>query len=257
MQQKKVIASVNEPHELTLNGSARRNGSVITLTTGQHQHILLGKLNPNLWASMRSHLGRIYGRVCYSFCAGCCCCCPDAVIPASPVTGHYVGSSQCSHRLPAWFILSTVWLIAILLSYPHSLFTKIVHYDLVSPPMIRCIINNFPNADSRIQLTLYTFITQYLLPIGLTTYFYLHIGMFLWRRETVGATSEGRRIFLLQRKRRRVRMLILVVLMFAVCWFPLNLYIILTDYNVIPHHQCKLTQIDTQISKELAIWRQL
>lgn len=245
MQQKKSVG----PRSNALNalsgpesgkGPAHRS-TEITLATGQHQHILLDKLSPNLWRSIGDHLQRLYRRLCYSFTVSCCCCLPERMLPSPPESGYFCGSSACSRRFPAWFILSAVWIISILLSYPHSLYTKLEinrQYQEFMKPMIRCRFQP-PDARTAIQLTLYTFFTQYILPIGITTYCYLHIGIFLWRRETIGALSEGRRVFLLQRKRRRVRMLCLVVLVFALTWLPLNVYIILKDFGVIFHENCK------------------
>ncbi|KPM03784.1 7 transmembrane receptor (rhodopsin family)-like protein 5 [Sarcoptes scabiei] len=102
--------------------------------------------------------------------------------------------------------------------------------------MTRCTINDFPDDRTKQSLTLYTFLTQYLMPIGFTSFFYLHIGIFLWRRESIGSISERRRVFILQRKRKRVRLLIMVVATFAVCWFPLNLYVLLNDFGFVAHH---------------------
>lgn len=234
----------SEPQSVTSNSGGGRSME-ITLTSGtyhpNHHHILLGKLT-----TTQSLIRRLYSRLCYCLCAPCFCCCPEAIFPSTPPSPtHSSFFGFCGHRrrLPAWAILGAVWAASLALSFPHSQYSRVVVYELAPhlPPLTSCKINAFESARARIHLTLYTFSTQYVLPIGITTYCYLHIGLFLWRRETVGALSEGRRLFLLQRKRRRVRMLIAVVLCFAVCWLPLNLYVLARDYNLLEHHQCKFT----------------
>ncbi|KAI2803401.1 Serpentine type 7TM GPCR chemoreceptor Srsx [Blomia tropicalis] len=223
----------------TASGTTNTNGIASSTLSTSHQHIVLGmSISDNLWFSICRNFSRLYGRLCYSFCSGCCCCCPATILPPTPKTvSQQCCGGRCQRRLPAGIILLMVWAIALILSYPHSLYTKLVRYDnLLIKPMTRCTINNFPDNETRIWLTVYTILTQYVIPIGLTSFFYTHIGLYLWHHETVGL-SEGRRIILLQRKRRRVRMLIYVVLVFAVCWLPLNLYLLLVDINAIAHHQ--------------------
>lgn len=124
-----------------------------------------------------------------------------------------------------------------ILSIPHSLFSRIVHYDYLN--MTRCTINAFPNEQAKRLLTIYTLCSQYILPIGLTSFCYLHIGIFLWRRQNIGSLSEQKRRILLRKKRKRVQLLIIVVGTFAICWLPLNLYVLLTELDIISHHLCK------------------
>src|SRR5690606_38598245 len=112
---------------------------------------------------------------------------------------------------------------SLMLSSPHSLYSKVVEHSFPPLYMTRCKIDAFPDEHTKVRLTIYTVITQYLLPIGIISYCYLHIGFFLWRRETVGSLSERRRHYLLRRKKRRVLMLVMVVATFAVCWLPLNI----------------------------------
>lgn len=145
-------------------------------------------------------------------------------------------------RLPAWLILLLVWGVAFLLGIPHIFHTGLFVWKHPHPEvesMVRCRTNLFPTPELRQLTTLYTFITQYAIPIGLTSCFYLHIGIFLWRRETVGALSASRRALMLARKRRRVRLLIFVVLVFAACWAPLNLYKLATDYHYVEFNHSK------------------
>jgi hypothetical protein len=62
---------------------------------------------------------------------------------------------------------------------------------------------------------------------------YLTIGIFLWKKGIVGLITRDKRMDILRRKRQRVKMLIMVVMVFSICWFPLNLYHMLTDFGLI------------------------
>ena len=265
--------------EIPLTSTANTTTNTTNATrNNQHKHIqLFDKITPNnvCWSLVGKHLRSLYGRLCYTFCISCCCCCPEKMLlplSSSPVfsttttttttnNGQTTKQIQptlrdnnnnnyylccccqvtiCRRRLPAWLMVSTVWTIALVLAYPHSLYVQLIHYDFSkSLKMTRCTINKYPDHDTRLALTWYTTITQYIFPIGLTTYFYMHIGVFLWRRVTVGAVTESKKILLLERKRNRVRMLSFVVFVFALCWLPLTLYNICTDHGYITHHQGK------------------
>lgn len=225
----------------------------------QQQRVFLNKISPDLCPTFR----RILSHIRYFCCAYCCCCCPIKWIPPPPSLSDKSPSSSssrqmvksasltCSRHFSPSAIVSMIWIISLILSIPHSLFSKIVHHDYVE--MTRCTINNFPDEKTKYWLTIYTFITQYILPIGITSFCYLHIGVFLWRRETIGLISERKRLLLLQRKRKRIRLLIMVVATFALCWLPLNLYVLFTDLGFITHHHirkfyfCKFCEISFKI----------
>lgn len=231
------------------SGTTRHSMEITLVSSGgqqsQRQHILLHSkdlMPPTAWTKGCRQLRCLYSRLCYSLCLGCCCCCPDSVLPDPPPSNV---KNQCSPlcnrgRWPAWVILTLVWGISFVLACPHAWYTKLSVYNVYDQyTMTRCTINAFPSPSVGLALSWYTLATQYATPIGLTSFFYLHIGFFLWRRESIGTLTEGRRLFLLRRKRRRVLMLMYVVLVFAVCWLPLTLYILLTDYGIITHNQSK------------------
>lgn len=206
-----------------------------------NNHQLWEKINPTIWTSLNQFCNQIRTLFCYSCCAYCCCCLPKKYLPLPPGSRNYVNNTTtcrvCNHRYSSLLTVAIVWLVALVLSTPHSLYSRIVHYDYID--MTRCTINAYPSEQTKMRLAVYTVLTQYICPIGITTFCYIHIGIFLWQRETIGSLSEGRKLYLLKRKRKRVQMLILVVAVFAICWLPLNLYSLLTDFNIIPHHLCK------------------
>ena len=83
-------------------------------------------------------------------------------------------------------------------------------------------------------------ITQYLIPLLLTTYFYGMVVQTVWKRQNIGTASEDKKKALDKNKKRTIKMLIVVTVLFAIAWFPTHLMHFLKFYtNVIPVSQGK------------------
>jgi G protein-coupled receptor 83 len=134
--------------------------------------------------------------------------------------------------------LIIIWTASVVLSLPHGLFNKVVVLSEWQN-LTRCRIQ-YPaqwfsgHRDLWKQtLALFTFLTQYMIPILMTCVCYSRICWSLCRRKFVGTVTDRHRIDLIRHKRRRIKVLVLVVLVFAVCWLPFNVYHLLIDFNVL------------------------
>ncbi|XP_054168920.1 G-protein coupled receptor 83-like [Oppia nitens] len=95
-------------------------------------------------------------------------------------------------------------------------------------------------------------ITQYLIPLSLTGYFYGMVIYTVWQRERVGATGgvggvdQTKKKSFNANKKRTIKMLMTVVVMFGLAWFPTQLMHYLKFYtSVIPvqksYNKCNST----------------
>uniref|UniRef100_A0A3B1KHM1 G-protein coupled receptor 83 n=1 Tax=Astyanax mexicanus TaxID=7994 RepID=A0A3B1KHM1_ASTMX len=128
-----------------------------------------------------------------------------------------------------------IWLMATCFSLPHAIFQKLFTF-VYSKDIVRSLcVPDFPEPSElyRQYLDLATFILLYVLPLLIITAAYWAVARRLWRRNAIGdVTSE--QYFLQRRKRKRtIKMLVLVVAVFAVCWFPLNCYVVLLSSQAI------------------------
>ncbi|XP_054157482.1 G-protein coupled receptor 83-like [Oppia nitens] len=132
-------------------------------------------------------------------------------------------------------ILSIIWLSSILLSVHNGVFNRIFIVKITkNSSLVRCRIEYpEPRIVWRQTLTSLTFLTQYLIPITITCICYLKICWFIYRRKIVGQITESHRSTLVRRKWRRIKMLIMVVLVFAICWLPFNVFHLLMDFYII------------------------
>ncbi|XP_030632699.1 probable G-protein coupled receptor 83 [Chanos chanos] len=128
-----------------------------------------------------------------------------------------------------------IWLMASCFSLPHAIYQKLFTF-VYSKDIVRSLcVPDFPEPSDLFwqYLDLATFILLYVLPLLIITAAYSAIARRLWRRNAIGdVTSE--QYFLQRRKRKRtIKMLVLVVAVFAICWFPLNCYVVLLSSQAI------------------------
>uniref|UniRef100_UPI0022EC438F neuromedin-K receptor-like n=2 Tax=Anopheles cruzii TaxID=68878 RepID=UPI0022EC438F len=97
-------------------------------------------------------------------------------------------------------------------------------YTNVTVPF--CKVVNFEQAE--IQLYRYVLVlVQYFIPLFVISFVYIQMAFRLWGSKTPGNAQDSRDITMLKNKKKVIKMLIIVVALFGVCWFPLQLYNIL------------------------------
>ena len=69
---------------------------------------------------------------------------------------------------------------------------------------------------------------QYVVPLSIISYTYITISTRLWWSAPPGIQTPGQDRETLLRKRKIVQMLILVVVIFSLCWLPYHLYFIVS-----------------------------
>uniref|UniRef100_A0A182R587 G-protein coupled receptors family 1 profile domain-containing protein n=1 Tax=Anopheles funestus TaxID=62324 RepID=A0A182R587_ANOFN len=134
------------------------------------------------------------------------------------------------------FVISTIWMLSFALAAP-ILFALRVRpvsyialggmnetYTNVTVPF--CKVVNFEHGE--IQLYRYILVlVQYFIPLFVISFVYIQMALRLWGSKTPGNAQDSRDITMLKNKKKVIKMLIIVVALFGVCWFPLQLYNIL------------------------------
>lgn len=75
------------------------------------------------------------------------------------------------------------------------------------------------------------FLVQFLAPLGVTMAAYILISYHLWGAGHIGAATQQQQLRRLASRRRTIKMLVLVVILFGVSWLPLNLYHLISDWS--------------------------
>ena len=89
------------------------------------------------------------------------------------------------------------------------------------------------SADSPRVYTICFNIAFYFTPLALITFFYGAIIRKVWTRQIPGQVTDANQRLENKTKKRVLKMLMTVVLVFAACWLPINLTMVLTDFDLL------------------------
>eukprot|EP00794_Sanderia_malayensis_P007844 gene7844-8693_t len=81
----------------------------------------------------------------------------------------------------------------------------------------------FDAVESPKHYTIILFVTLYAIPLFIMTFLYAAIGRKLWKRNIPGHRSFQSENIASKQKRKVIKMLVIIVLVFAICWFPIFL----------------------------------
>ncbi|KAH8351555.1 hypothetical protein KR059_007719 [Drosophila kikkawai] len=137
------------------------------------------------------------------------------------------------------FIIGGIWLLALLFAVPFAIafrveeLTERFRENNETFNMTRPFCMNKNLSDDQLQTFRYTLVfVQYLVPFCVISFVYIQMAVRLWGTRAPGNAQDSRDITLLKNKKKVIKMLIIVVIIFGLCWLPLQLYNIL--YVTIP-----------------------
>ncbi|RUS74097.1 hypothetical protein EGW08_018144 [Elysia chlorotica] len=136
-------------------------------------------------------------------------------------------------RLPGYVVLSiisVIWVLSFLLALPNLLFATT--YRMEDGRLV-CWLE-WPDSSAQghskqdFAYHILLMILNYFLPIITLTATYVRIGWELWGSKVIGETvpMQADRV---KSKRKVVKMMIAVVVIFGLCWLPTHIYFILTS----------------------------
>uniref|UniRef100_A0A914D7Z2 G-protein coupled receptors family 1 profile domain-containing protein n=1 Tax=Acrobeloides nanus TaxID=290746 RepID=A0A914D7Z2_9BILA len=127
-------------------------------------------------------------------------------------------------------IITLIWSISLLLVMPYAVHMRMAH--LPKPCNIELCIEDWAVEELKSCYGLIVMALQFVIPFIIIGYSYTKIWHFLNRRNQKTLLAEKESIYETQRKKRLLRMLITMVVLFAICWLPLNLLNLLRDLKL-------------------------
>lgn len=127
-------------------------------------------------------------------------------------------------------VVAVIWIVSIMLALPYGIYSQTKEVDFIVEKVVRCAAF-YPSETFEQFLTVFTILLQYAVPLTVIAITYGRIVRRIWERTDVGAVTAYQHACRSKHKKKSIKMLMLVVIVFAICWMPLNLYHILTDLH--------------------------
>ncbi|XP_019730148.1 pyroglutamylated RFamide peptide receptor [Hippocampus comes] len=137
----------------------------------------------------------------------------------------------------AYKMLGLVWLASVMVGSPMLFVQQLkVKYDFVYDRHHVCCQEMWRSLSDRRAYTTFIMAALFLLPLAAMLFLYTRIAFELWIRKRVGDSSvlntmNQRELVKMDRKKKRaVKMMIIIVLLFTVCWAPFHTVHMLFEY---------------------------
>ncbi|XP_077292099.1 neuromedin-K receptor-like [Arctopsyche grandis] len=138
-------------------------------------------------------------------------------------------------KLTAKLIIGGIWALASALALPVAIAFRVQtveESDLENPEITlqKPFCNNVHLSQSFMLIyRLVIFLLQYLMPLCVISFVYTRVALKLWGSRAPGNAQYSRDANLMKNKKKVIKMLFIVVSLFALCWLPLQTYNVLQD----------------------------
>ncbi|VDI02049.1 tachykinin receptor 3 [Mytilus galloprovincialis] len=126
--------------------------------------------------------------------------------------------------------ISCIWSVSILLASPNLLYGNEVFY--ANSTQITCTLvwpDGQPSvSDIDLWYNVIVIIVSYVVPMLILIITYTRVGIELWGQKAIGENTHVQ-YDRIQSKRRVVKMMIFVVIVFGICWLPYHLYFLIVS----------------------------
>ncbi|XP_035001861.1 pyroglutamylated RF-amide peptide receptor [Hippoglossus stenolepis] len=137
----------------------------------------------------------------------------------------------------AYKMLGLVWIASVIVGSPMLFVQQLeVKYDFLYDHYHVCCQESWHSVTHRQTYTTFIMVALFLIPLAAMLFLYTRIGIELWLRNRVGDSSvlntmNHREISKISRKKKRaVKMMITIVLLFTICWAPFHTVHMLFEY---------------------------
>nr|C3ZQF9.1 RecName: Full=QRFP-like peptide receptor [Branchiostoma floridae] len=130
----------------------------------------------------------------------------------------------------AGIILALVWVVSVGVATPMLFVHKAeeIHDFLYEQRFVTCQ-EKWWGQTQQTSYTIFNLVVLFIIPLLTMTSLYIRIAHRLWVQQPVGVTGNFAHGNSVRRKRQAVKMLVVVVLLFAVCWLPYHTVTVMNE----------------------------
>ncbi|XP_053604017.1 tachykinin-like peptides receptor 86C isoform X2 [Plodia interpunctella] len=131
-------------------------------------------------------------------------------------------------------MIALIWAGGMLLAIPCLLYSTTKEYKSKGTLKTACLLS-WPDGLPDVSYMDFVyqvlfFVVTYAVPMLGMTFFYSAMGRVLWGSRSIGELTQ-RQVDSIRSKRKVVKMFILVIVIFGICWLPYHTYFIYTHFN--------------------------
>ncbi|XP_070544081.1 substance-P receptor-like [Ptychodera flava] len=125
-----------------------------------------------------------------------------------------------------------IWFSAIAVSSVQVVFTRVrtSSRSLNGQPIFFCS-EWYPSKTFSKYWEISVLVATYFVPLSVLSYTYTRVGVRLWGRHCPGNANQQRDVNQRRSKQKVIKMLVIIVVMFALCWLPLHVFKLIGLYN--------------------------
>ncbi|XP_059219982.1 RYamide receptor isoform X2 [Stomoxys calcitrans] len=134
----------------------------------------------------------------------------------------------------AKFIIVGIWIIALATALPIPIVSKLVQPGDWYEQCDRYICKEeWPTAEQNYYYTWALLTLQFIVPLSVLIFTYTRIALAVWGKRPPGEAENSRDQRMARSKRKMIKMMVTVVIVFTMCWLPFNiLSLLLNDEEV-------------------------
>ncbi|CAO2623633.1 G-protein coupled receptor 83 [Lemmus lemmus] len=131
-----------------------------------------------------------------------------------------------------------IWIVSTCAALPHAVYQKLYQVEIGNTTEESACLPSFPYTSKSTwkYLDLGTFLVFFMLPLLVLVGVYAHVAKKLWIHDAVDDINIHTYICQRGKKKQTLKMLMLVVLLYAISWVPLNVYLVLLSSETISSH---------------------
>ncbi|CAC5413903.1 unnamed protein product [Mytilus coruscus] len=141
------------------------------------------------------------------------------------------------------YVIVAIWTCSILLASVQLIVARAMHLE--SGVLVCNEI--WPNTNSRRIYTIFVLVLTYIIPLIILSITYSIVSFLLWKRTSPGNRDHFRDFLQWRSKIKVVKMLVIVVTIFGLCWLPLHVFTLVIDF------QPEVLDYDTEADEKLLL----